>query len=62
MPTLLVFHEVDDVDKWLSVTTREERFGPHGITAKALTNPEGSGRPPGCPTVTVRGRHQSDGS
>jgi len=32
MPTLLVFHEVDDVDHWLASPKREEFFGPLGVT------------------------------
>jgi hypothetical protein len=44
MPTLLVFHEVDDVDHWLASTRREEFFGPLGITARAFRDPEGSNR------------------
>src|ERR1035441_3644655 len=32
MPTLLAFHEVDDVERWLGSPRREEVFGPLGIT------------------------------
>ncbi len=32
MATLLVFHEVDDVDHWLASPKREEFFGPLGVT------------------------------
>jgi antibiotic biosynthesis monooxygenase (ABM) superfamily enzyme len=28
MPTLIVFHEVDDVDHWLASPKRKEYFGP----------------------------------
>jgi hypothetical protein len=44
MPTLLAFHEVDDVDHWLASPKREELFGPHGITARTFRDPEGSNR------------------
>jgi hypothetical protein len=44
MPTLLVFHEVDDVDHWLSSPKREETFGPVGITARTFRDPGGSNR------------------
>ena len=44
MPTLLAFHEVDDVDHWLSSAKREEVFGPLGITVRTFRDPEGSNR------------------
>ena len=44
METLLVFHEVDDVDHWLASTRREEFFGPRGMTARTFRDPEGSNR------------------
>jgi hypothetical protein len=44
MPTLIVFHEVDDVDHWLSSPTREAVFGPLGITTRAFVDPEKSNR------------------
>jgi len=44
MPTLLVFHEVDDVDHWLASPKREEYFGPLGMKARAFRDPEGSNR------------------
>jgi hypothetical protein len=44
MPTLLAFHEVDDVDHWLSSAKREEVFGPVGITVRTFRDPEGSNR------------------
>ena len=44
MPTLIAFHEVKDVDAWLAAKTREEFFGPHGITARPFTDPGGSNR------------------
>jgi hypothetical protein len=44
METLLVFHEVDDVDHWLASTKREELFGPMGMTARTFRDPSGSNR------------------
>ena len=44
MPTLLVMHEVDDVDHWLSSSKREEFFGPLGITTQVFRDPMGSNR------------------
>lgn len=44
MPTLLVIHEVDDVDHWLNSPKREELFGPLGITARPFRDPLGSDR------------------
>jgi hypothetical protein len=42
--TYLAFHEVDDVEHWLSSPKREEIFGPMGITARTFHDPEGSKR------------------
>ena len=44
METLVLFHEVDDVDHWLASPTREEYFGPLGITARTFRDPAGSYR------------------
>ena len=44
MATYLAFHEVDDVQHWLSSPRREEVFGPLGITARTFHDPEGSNR------------------
>jgi hypothetical protein len=44
METLVVFHEVDDVDAWLASSKREEFFGPLGLTARPFRDPEGSNR------------------
>ena len=44
MPTLLVFHEVEDVDHWLASPKREEFFGPLGITVRTFRDPAGSNR------------------
>jgi hypothetical protein len=44
METLLMFHEVDDVDHWLASPKREEFFGPLGMTARTFRDPAGSNR------------------
>ena len=44
MPTVLAFHEVDDVDRWLSSPKREEFFGPAGVTVRTFRDPSGSNR------------------
>jgi hypothetical protein len=44
METLLVFHEVDDVDHWLASPRRDELFGPLGMTARTFRDPAGSNR------------------
>ena len=44
MATHVIFHEVDDVEHWLSSPKREEVFGPMGITVRTFRDPEGSNR------------------
>ena len=44
MATYLAFHEVDDVDRWLSSPKRKEVFGPLGITTRTFQDPQGSKR------------------
>ncbi len=44
MPTLIGFHEVDDVDHWAGSPAREDVFGPMGITVRTFRDPEGSNR------------------
>jgi hypothetical protein len=44
MPTLIVIHEVDDVDLWLSSSKREEVFKPYGITGRIFRDSAGSNR------------------
>jgi hypothetical protein len=44
METLLVFHEVDDVDHWLASPKREEFFGPLGMTARTFRDPTNANR------------------
>ena len=36
MTTLMVLHDVDDVDHWLSSPRRAELFGPLGMTARTF--------------------------
>ena len=41
MPKILIHHDVDDSDHWLSQNTRDEVFGELGITdVKTYVNPE----------------------
>ena len=45
MPRILGFHEVKDVEHWLSSPTREEFFGPLGVTdIKTYVDPQGTKR------------------
>ena len=44
MPTLMLFHEVDDVGHWLASPRREEFFGPMGMTARTFIDPEKTNR------------------
>jgi len=44
MTTLMIFHEVDDVDHWLSSPRRSEFFGPLGMSARTFVDPEKSNR------------------
>jgi hypothetical protein len=44
MATYLVSHEVDDVEHWRNTPTREEFFGPLGISHRIFTDPQGSNR------------------
>ena len=44
MATYLITHEVDDVDAWKASPTRDEVFGPMGITIRSFTDPAGSNR------------------
>jgi len=39
MATVLIFHEVDDVERWLASPKREEFFGPLGMTARTFVDP-----------------------
>ena len=44
MPTLLIFHEVNDVDHWVSSPRRAEEFAKIGATVREFTDPQGSNR------------------
>jgi len=44
MATVLIFHEVDDVDRWLQSPKREEFFGPLGMTARTFIDPTKTNR------------------
>jgi hypothetical protein len=44
MTTVLIFHEVDDVDHWLRSPKREEFFGPLGMTARTFVDPTKTNR------------------
>jgi hypothetical protein len=44
MPTLMLFHEVDDVGYWVASPKREEFFGPMGMTARTFIDPEKTNR------------------
>ena len=44
MPTMMVVHEVDDVDAWIRSSRREEIFAPAGVTARLFRDPQGSNR------------------
>ena len=41
MPTVLAYHDVTDLDHWLSSPKREEFFGPLGVTnIRTFVNPQ----------------------
>lgn len=44
METILVFHEVDDVEHWLASPKRDEFFGPLGMTVRTFRDPADSNR------------------
>jgi hypothetical protein len=44
MPTIIISHEVDDVEHWLSSPKREEIFGPAGITVRTFIDPAKTNR------------------
>ena len=41
MLTVMVVHDVDDVDHWLRSPKRREFFGARGMTARTFVDPEG---------------------
>lgn len=44
MTTLLAFHEVDDVDHWLSSPRRAEFFGPMGVAVRTFRDSDNPNR------------------
>ena len=44
MATYVITHEVDDVDRWLSSSKREEVFGPIGVSVRTFSDPNGSNK------------------
>ena len=45
MTHVLVYHDVDNVERWLASPKREEVFGPLGVTSiQTFVDPEGSNR------------------
>jgi hypothetical protein len=44
MPALLVVHDVDDVDHWLSSPKRQELMGGRGFTVRTFVDPTDSSR------------------
>lgn len=44
MTTVMIFHEVDDVDHWLSSPKRDEFFNPRGMTVRTFVDPGGTNR------------------
>ncbi len=44
MATVMIFHEVDDVDHWLRSPRREELFGPLGMTVRTFVDPAKTNR------------------
>ena len=42
MTSVMVFHDVDNVDHWVSSPKRAELFGPLGISIKTYVDPDGS--------------------
>lgn len=44
MPTVMIFHEVDDVDHWVKSPKRDEFFGPMGMTHQTFIDPQGTNR------------------
>jgi len=39
MPTMLIFHEVENIDHWLKSPKRDQFFGPHGYTVRTFVDP-----------------------
>jgi hypothetical protein len=44
MTTVMVVHQVDDVDHWLHSPKRAEFFGPLGMSVRTFVDPKGGNR------------------
>lgn len=44
MKTVMIFHEVDDVDHWLRSPRRDEFFEPRGMSVRTFVDPDGTNR------------------
>lgn len=44
MTTVMILHEVDDVDRWLASPKRDEFFNPRGMTVRTFVDPAGKNR------------------
>ena len=44
MMTVMIFHEVDDVDHWVRSPKRDEFFGPLGMTHRTFVDPNKTNR------------------
>jgi hypothetical protein len=44
MATVIILHEVDDVEHWLASPLRDETFGPLGMTVRTFIDPAKSNR------------------
>lgn len=44
MATVIVVHEVDDVEHWFASPRREEAFGPLGLTVRTFVDREKTSR------------------
>jgi len=42
--TVMIFHEVNDVDHWLGSPRRKDVFGPMGITVRTFVEPAKTNR------------------
>ncbi len=42
MPTVMITHEVDNVDHWLKSPKRDEFFRPRGMSVRTFIDPRGS--------------------
>jgi hypothetical protein len=44
MPALLIVHDIDEVDHWLTSPKRKELMGPRGFTVRTFVDPADSNR------------------